>query len=81
MLFRLLDNPQDAIRVRANDHAVAINKGGAAPVWSCEDGDIFRNNLAGHGHTREASTRAWFNWPPIRPRRPQGTVRLHRRSA
>ena len=27
-LFHLPDNPQDAIRVRANDHAVAIYKGG-----------------------------------------------------
>jgi hypothetical protein len=48
-LFRqLLDNPQDAVRVRAYDHAAASYEGIAAPVRSCENGHFLGNNLAGH---------------------------------
>jgi hypothetical protein len=43
-----------------------LTKGGAAPVLSCEDGHIFRNNLAGHGHTCEVSARTRFKRTPIR---------------
>ena len=50
-LFRqLLDNPHNAIRVRAYDHVLSCDKGRAAPVWPYKDGHFLGNNLAGHDH-------------------------------
>jgi hypothetical protein len=45
-----IDNPQDAIRGWADDHALSCDKGRAAPVWPYEDVQFLRNNFAGHDH-------------------------------
>jgi hypothetical protein len=77
----LVDHPHDAIRIRANYHAVAIDKGGTAPVLSCKNRHSFGHNLAGHGHTCEASAVARFKGAMVWPCHPHRRVRLHRRSA
>jgi hypothetical protein len=43
----LLDNPQDAIRVRANYYAASGDKSRAAPIRACKDRHSFGHNLAG----------------------------------
>ena len=77
----LVDDPQNAIRVRANNYPVAIDNSTAAPVLSCEDGHIFGNSLAGKGHTCEASAGAQFRGTPICPLQPVGRAELRRRCA
>lgn len=67
---------QNAIRVRANNYVVAIDKSTAAPVLSRQDGRSSGHNLAGQGHTCEASAVSRFRGTPICPLQPNGGTGL-----
>ena len=70
---RLVDDPQDPIRVWIDKDAVTIDEGGAHSTWLRHNGRIARHRLAGRGGTREA--RAFlrrYGARPVWPRSLQG---------
>ena len=76
---RLVDDPQDPIRVWIDKDAVTIDEGGAHSTWLRHNGRIARHHLAGRGGTRE--TRAFLRRYGVRPvwPSPLGRARLRRR--